>query len=417
MKVLVIGSGGREHALAWKLQQSEMVDEIFIAPGNGGTRQIGTNVPIAANDLEGLLDFAIQQKIDVTIVGPEEPLVLGIVDLFQQHGLKIFGPNKKSAQLEGSKNFSKKIMVKYSIPTARYQSYTSFKQAQEGLDLFNYPLVIKADGLALGKGVFIVDSKPEALEVLEQIFVQRIFDSQGSRVVIEEFLTGEEASLLVFVSGNRVFPLQSARDYKRIGENDEGPNTGGVGCYSPSELFTSELDEIIDEKILKPIERGLREEGLEYVGILYIGLMLVDNQPYCLEFNVRFGDPETEVIVPRLESDLLWLIQQALNYQLCQEDFKWLPEAAIGVVVTAEGYPGSYQKGHHITGLDSLDSKVMVFHNGTKFDTEYKTNGGRVLTVVTTCSVSACKDSIYQALEKIEFSGMYYRNDIACHLK
>lgn len=414
MKVLVVGGGGREHALCWKLAQSNKVYKIYCAPGNGGIGEVAENVNIAANDIEALLDFALKEGIDLTIVGPEEPLVLGIVDRFQEKGLKIFGANKKAAQLEGSKSFSKSFMEKYYVPTARYRSYDDYNLAVKDLDDFKYPLVVKADGLCLGKGVVICQTKEEAEAVLKEFLVDKIFGSQGCRVVIEEYLDGIEASLLCFVSQGKLIPMESAKDYKKIYEGDEGPNTGGVGCYSPSPLFTPDLKEKIDRKVIKNIIQGMEEEGLFYSGILFIGLMIVNNEPYVLEFNVRFGDPETEVLMPRLESDLVDLIEKSLDGSIEFEDLKWKDEACLTVVVTSEGYPAKYQKGFKITGLDQLDNDIVVFHNGTKYeDDNLVTAGGRVISVTSLgSSLEEAREKIYKNIQKIDFKGIYYRKDI-----
>ena len=313
MKVLVIGSGGREHALCWKIAKSKKVNKLYCAPGNGGTAQLAENIDIASNDIEGLLSFALENKIDLTIVGPEEPLVLGIVDRFKEKGLRIFGANKESAQLEGSKEFSKKFMERHNVPTAKYKSFTNFQDAIKGIEDFSYPLVIKADGLCLGKGVFICESEKEAIDILEDILNKKVFGSEGNTVVIEEFLDGIEASLLCFVSGSKIVPMESAKDYKKIFENDLGPNTGGVGCYSPSKLFTEELKLRIKKDILNSIKLGLEKDGLNFTGILFIGLMIVKGEPKVLEFNVRFGDPETEVLMPRLKSDLVELMEKSID--------------------------------------------------------------------------------------------------------
>ncbi len=414
MKVLVIGSGGREHALCWKIFKSNKVDKIYCAPGNGGTRLIAENVDIQANDIEGLLDFAVKNKIDLTVVGPEEPLVLGIVDLFQEKGLKIFGPDKKCAMLEGSKSYAKDFMEKYHIPTAKYRSYEDYEEACKALDEFNFPLVIKADGLCLGKGVEIVESKEEALRVLEDILKHKKFGKEGDKVVIEEFLRGTEASLLCFVSGNKLIPMESAKDYKKAYDNDEGPNTGGVGAFSPSPLFTEGLRKNIREEILSRIEEGLEKEGLNYKGILYIGLMVEEEKAKVLEFNARFGDPETEVLLPRLESDIVDLFLKTIDSTLDPKDLVWKKEKSLTVVLTSEGYPLSYEKGYEITGYDDLDESIILFHNGTKYEGgKLLTNGGRVLSVTALApTLDEAKDMVYSNIEKINFRGMSFRKDI-----
>lgn len=414
MNLLVIGSGGREHALCWKLAQSDRVDKIYCAPGNGGTALVAENVDIAADNIEGLLEFALGKDIDLTLVGPEDPLVLGIVDRFREAGLRIFGADKRAAQLEGSKEFAKRFMEKHKIATARYGSYSNYEEAIKGLDDFNYPLVIKADGLCLGKGVVICDSRKMAEETLDDILNQRIFGDEGSSVVIEEFLDGIEASLLCFVSEGKVIPMESAKDHKQIYDGDKGPNTGGVGCYSPSPLFTDDLKEKIDREIVSRIINGLREDDLFYNGILFIGFMVVDGEPYVLEFNVRFGDPETEVLMPRLESDLVDLIDKCLESSIDESDLVWSPKPCVTVVATSAGYPGQYEKDFEIIGLDQLNDDILVFHNGTKYiDNKLVTNGGRVISVTSLGNtMEDARRKIYEDLGKIDFKGIYYRKDI-----
>lgn len=413
MKVLVIGSGGREHALCWKLSQSDKITELYCAPGNGGTSLVATNVNIAANDVERLLKFAKTTEIDITIVGPEEPLVLGIVDEFEEEGLNVFGPNSFSAKLEGSKDFAKKFMVNNNIPTARYESYTEYKDAIRALDNFAYPVVIKADGLCLGKGVVICEDRQMAEMTLKEILQDEIFGKEGSRVVIEEFLKGTEASLLCFVSHNKLYPMESAKDYKQIYDGDRGPNTGGVGCYSPSPLFTQELNEIIKKNVLEPIEAGLEKEGHDFTGILFIGFMIEDNNPKVLEFNVRFGDPETEVVLPRLKGDLLNIFIKAMVGNLHEEDILWDEKSCMTVVLTSGGYPGYYKKGFEITGLKDVSDEIIVFHNGTsKLGEKFFTNGGRVLSITSVGDISESRELIYENIKHISFNEMGYRKDI-----
>lgn len=414
MKILIIGSGGREHALCWKISQSSRVSKIYCAPGNGGTSNVAENIDIASNDIEELLNFALDKKIDLTIVGPEEPLVLGIVDRFEENDLKIFGANKKSAQLEGSKEFSKKFMEKYNIPTAKYRSFTDYEEAVKAIEEFSYPLVIKADGLCLGKGVFICQSKDEALSTLEDILKDKCFGEEGEKVVIEEYLDGIEASLLCFVTKGKIIPMESAKDYKKIYEGDLGPNTGGVGCFSPSPLFTEEFNKQGQEDILDKIRIGLEEEGLNYSGILFIGLMIVDGKANVLEFNVRFGDPETEVLLPRLNSDLIEIIEKTIDGSIEKTDFIWDNRPSVGVLATSKGYPGKYEKGFPISGLEDLDKSIIVFHNGTTYvENQLVTNGGRVLTIVSLGEdMEEARNNIYNNIDKIKFNGIYYRKDI-----
>ncbi|MDR7869278.1 MAG: phosphoribosylamine--glycine ligase [Tissierellaceae bacterium] len=414
MKLLVIGSGGREHGLCWKLAGSDKVEKIFCAPGNGGTAEVAENVDINSDDIEGLLDFALNNNIDLTIVGPEDPLVMGVVDKFQEKGLKIFGANKKAAQLEGSKDFSKRFMEKHNVLTAKYRTFRDYDEAVKGLEEFNYPLVIKADGLCLGKGVVICDSRNMAIDTLDEILNNKVFGDEGNTIVIEEFLDGIEASLLCFVSNDKVIPMESAKDYKKIYEGDKGPNTGGVGCYSPSPLFTEELMNKIDKDIIQNIVNGIREDGLFFNGILFIGLMIVAGEPYVLEFNVRFGDPETEVLMPRLDSDLVDLIEKAIDGSIEETDLVWKDKVCLTVVTTSEGYPGKYEKGFKITGLDEIDKDIVVFHNGTKYlDADLVTNGGRVMSITALGdTMEEARNKIYNNIGKIDFQGINYRKDI-----
>lgn len=415
MKVLVIGSGGREHALCWKLAESKDIEEIFCAPGNGGTQEFANNIEIAANDIESLLEFAINNKIDLTIVGPEEPLTLGIVDRFKEKGLKIFGPDKRASQLEGSKEFSKKFMEKYRIPTAKYKTFTSFKEAKMSLNSFSYPLVIKADGLCLGKGVFICQNEDDAIGVLKDILEDKCFGDEGEKIIIEEFLEGVEASLLCFVSGNKIIPMESAKDHKKIEEGEKGLNTGGIGAFSPSNIMTGDLKKSIDEEILKNISQGLKEESLEYEGILFIGFMINGNDIKVLEFNVRFGDPETESVLIRLKSDIAQIILKTIDGSIKEEDLVWDARYSICVVTTSLGYPLDYEKGFEISGLKDLDSSIRVFHNGTAYkEGKLVTNGGRVLTVSTLGeSIEMAREKVYSEIEKISYKNIYYRKDIA----
>ena len=414
MKVLIVGSGGREHALAWKLTESKRVNKIYCAPGNGGTGEFCQNLDIRSDDIEGLLDFALREAIDLTIVGPEDPLVMGIVDKFQEKGLRIFGPGKKAAQLEGSKEYSKIFMEKYGVATAKYESFTDYETAREAINNFTLPLVIKADGLCLGKGVFICNTLDEADQVLKDILEEKIFADQGNKVVIEEFLNGIEASLLCIVKDGDLIPMESAKDYKKIFDKDEGLNTGGVGCYSPSPLFTGELNEKIKTEILDKIKDGLRAEDLFYSGILFIGLMIENNNPKVLEFNVRFGDPETEVLMPRLESDLVDIIEKSIDNSLLMEDLKWTEDHCLTVVATSGGYPQAYEKGYEISGLEKLDDTIMVFHNGTsEREGRIYTNGGRVISVTSLgTTIEEARKNIYKNLDRIHFNGIYYRKDI-----
>lgn len=415
MKILVIGSGGREHALCWKIDQSDQVKEIFCAPGNGGTSEFAKNIDIAVNNIDGLLEFAVKENIDLTIVGPEEPLTMGIVDRFKEKGLKIFGPGEKASQLEASKEFSKKVMEKYKIPTAKYKSFTEFKVARESLKEFSLPLVIKADGLCFGKGVFICETYEHAEEVLKDILEDRCFGEEGAKIIIEEFLKGIEASLLCFVSGDKIIPMESAKDYKKIEEGDKGLNTGGIGIYSPNEVVTEELEREIKEDILTNISQALREEDLEFEGILFIGFMIEGEDTNILEFNVRFGDPETQGILMRLESDLVDIFLKTIDGSLEEEDLVWDDRASVGVVTTSLGYPLEFERGFEIEGLEKLDESIRVFHNGTKYvDGKLVTDGGRVLTVSSMGKdIEEARENVYREIEKVAYKNIYYRNDVA----
>lgn len=414
MKILVVGSGGREHALVWKIKQSPKVEEIFCAPGNAGTEKIASNVNISVEDLEGLADFAQEQQVDLTVVGPEVPLVLGIADVFAKRGLKIFGPNGECSQFEGSKAYTKKFLMKHDIPTAAYKEFHDLKDALACVDDFGYPLVVKADGLAAGKGVVIAQNKNEAVEALENMMEKAVFGASGETVVLEEFLTGIEASVLCFVDGKRLVPMESARDYKRIGDNDEGLNTGGMGTYSPNQLFDEEFQKIMERDILRPIEEGFAKENLDFRGVLFIGLMIENKQPKVLEFNVRFGDPETESVLMRMDSDIVDVMLKSVDGNLSEDDLKWKEESAVCVVLASGGYPEAYEKGKEITGLDQVENAV-VFHCGTKrVDDKVLTNGGRVLAVTALGSdLEAARNTVYGEIQKISFEGMQYRKDIS----
>lgn len=414
MKILVVGGGGREHALCFKIAQSPKVDKIYCAPGNGGTLEIAENIDIGVDEIEKLLIFAKEKKIDLTVVGPEMPLVMGIVDRFESEGLNIFGANKSSARLEGSKDFSKKFMERHNIATARYIDFDDLEKARRGISEFDYPLVIKADGLCAGKGVVICEDIESAEMTLKEILQDRCFGDEGSKIVVEEFLDGVELSLLCFVNGEDVIPMESAKDFKKIHEGDKGLNTGGVGCHSPSPLMDKKLMGKIKEDILMNIEKGLKDDGLEFRGILFIGLMIVDGEPKVLEFNVRFGDPETEVLMPRLDSDLVDIFQKTIDGSLKADDLNWKNEKCMTVVATSDGYPESYERGFEINGIDKLDDDLILFHNGTKkTNNDIFTNGGRVLsfTALGECLEDARK-KVYSNIERVTFKGMNYRKDI-----
>lgn len=410
MKVLVIGNGGREDAICKKISESNKCTELFCSKGNAGTLRYAKNVELNSN--EEIFRFSNDNNIDLVVVGPEAPLCEGIVDLFKESNIKVFGADKKSARLEGSKDFAKKFMKKYDVPTARYETIKSIEEGKKAIENFSYPIVIKADGLCAGKGVRICNTKEDVLDYFKELFEDKIFGKEGSTVVIEEFLRGKEASLLCFVSKGNLIPMESARDYKRIFDNDEGENTGGVGCYSPSELFNEELKLQI-EKILEKISNGLKKENLEYSGVLFIGFM-IDKDAKVLEFNVRFGDPETEVVLPRMESDLLLAIEKSLDGSLEREDLKWKKEKCLTVILTSRGYPKNYEKGKEISGIDSVDKDIYVYHNNTKVNgNKILTDGGRVLSITALGnSYDEIREKVYRNIEKISFETKQYRKDI-----
>ncbi|MBB6218830.1 phosphoribosylamine--glycine ligase [Anaerosolibacter carboniphilus] len=414
MKILVVGSGGREHALVWKLIQSPKVDKVYCAPGNAGIGGVAELVDIQADDIQGLCNFAKESAIDLTVVGPEVPLVMGIVDRFEEEGLRIFGANRACAQLEGSKAFAKEFMIRHQIPTAKYMECTDIETARKALGIYGHPMVIKADGLAAGKGVVIAEGQEDAIRTLEEIMEAKVFGEAGNKVVIEEFLTGIEASVLCFVDGTTIKPMVSAQDYKKIFEEDKGPNTGGMGTYSPSHVYDSKLESLVKEQILLPIMEGFQRDGLKFKGILFIGLMLTENGPKVLEFNTRFGDPETQVILTRLETDLVEIMESILEDRLKEKEIQWCSQKTVCVVIAAGGYPDAYEKGTVIHGLDKIDDDVMVFHGGTKIhEGQVVTNGGRVLGVTARGNtVEEARERAYENVKKIHFEDMYFRKDI-----
>ncbi len=417
MKVLLIGSGGREHALAWKIAQSPMLTKLYAAPGNAGISQHAECVPIASEDIKGLLEFAIREKIDLTIVGPESPLVAGIGDIFRENGLLIFGPSKETALLEGSKAFSKELMTKYNIPTAAYEIFTNVKEAKHYVIEAEMPLVIKADGLAAGKGVVICDSSEHAVATLTQMREEKSFGDAGSKVIVEKKLEGEELSILVLTDGKKIIPLASARDHKRAYDHDRGPNTGGMGAFSPSmKIPESEIGSVIDIAV-RPILEGMARDGMSYRGVLYAGVMMTKDGPFVLEYNCRFGDPETEVILPRLKSDLLPVMVQIANGCLETESLEWYERACITVVMASGGYPGSYAKGFPIRGLETAKGQqdVAIFHAGTAFNAQKQivTAGGRVLAVTAWGdTLKVAHERVYQVITQINFEGGFCRRDI-----
>ena len=418
MKVLVIGNGGREHALAWKVAQSPLVTKVFVAPGNAGTalEENLENINIKATDITGLLNFAQEQQIDLTIVGPEAPLVIGIVDSFQKAGLKIFGPSKAAAQLEGSKAFTKDFLARHNIPTAEYQNFTEIEPAIAYIRQKGAPIVIKADGLAAGKGVIVAMTLKEAEDAVRDMLAGNAFGDAGHRVVIEEFLDGEEASFIVMVDGKHVEPMATSQDHKRIGDGDTGLNTGGMGAYSPAPVVTDEVFDKVMQQIIYPTVNGMAQEGNVYVGYLYAGLM-IDEQgnPKVIEFNCRFGDPETQPIMMRMQSDLVELCLAAVEGKLNTIKSKWDPRPALGVVLAAGGYPGDYNTKDVILGLSSeTNQNCKIFHAGTSLENgQVYTNGGRVLCVTALGNtVSDAQQYAYEQLKNIYWHGCYYRHDI-----
>jgi len=416
LKVMVIGSGAREHALAWKITQSPKVTELYAAPGNAGTAAIARNLDIRPNDVEALARAAKDIRIDLTIVGPEAPLAGGIVDRFEQLGISIFGPKKAAAQIESSKVFTRKLMQKYDIPCPKGMAFSSYPEAKRYVESQPMPIVVKADGLAAGKGVTVAGSREEALKALSDIMETRIFGPAGDNVIIEECLTGKEVSLLAFTDGKTVVPMIPACDYKRAFDNDQGPNTGGMGSYSPPGFFDAKLTRQVMKTILQPAIKAMAQEGTPYKGVLYAGLMIAADGPKVLEFNARFGDPETQAILPRLQTDLVDILLAVVDNKLSEVAVKWNDDACVGVVMASGGYPGSYKTGFEITGLDKLNDDVMVFHAGTKLgqDSQVYTDGGRVLTVTATGkSMAEARARVYRNLPLIHFDGCHYRRDIA----
>ncbi len=419
MKILLVGSGGREHTLAWKLSQSPRVDELYAAPGNAGISAVAKTVSITSDDLDGLLEFAHSHKIDLTIVGPEAPLVAGIADQFRDSGLAVFGPSSRAARLEGSKSFAKEFMARHQIPTAAFSVHDSAEEAEESLrsGRFSFPVVVKADGLAAGKGVFICRNLDQALEAVNTTMRARTLGPAGDRVVIEDCLQGEEASFMVLSDGINVTPLVPSQDHKQIFEGDTGPNTGGMGAYSMDGLLSETTQQEILDRIIHPTIQGMTAEGQPFQGVLFAGLMLTPEGPRVLEFNVRFGDPEAQVILPRLNSDLADLLEAATRGRLAETDVSWRRGACVCVVLASEGYPGSYPSGREIRGLDMAaeGDDILLFHAGTTFDDgRLLTSGGRVLGVVAqAASLGEAIAKSYEGVNKIYFDGMYCRRDIA----
>lgn len=414
MKILVVGGGGREHAICWKLSNEKNVEKIYCAPGNPGIAEVAECVNIGDSDIDELAKFAKENEIDITVVGPEVPLVMGITDVFESQGLKVFGPNKKCARLEGSKAFSKDFMTRHNLPTAKYKEYTNIDKAIDDIDDFGYPVVIKADGLAAGKGVIISKNREDAIKTLKEMMNDKKFGTAGEKIVIEEFLSGIETSILAFVDNETIIPMVSAKDHKKVNDGETGLNTGGMGTFSPSEIYTYELSKEIKENILDKTLKGFQEDNLDFKGILFVGLMITKDGPKILEYNVRFGDPETQSVLFRLETDLSEIISAVINNKLKDIDIKYSDDSAICVMLTSGGYPESYEKGKLITGLDNLDKDIVVFHSGTKLlDNKLVTNGGRVISITAKGkTVKEAGKKVYENIKKINFEGMHYRTDI-----
>ncbi|MCI8982862.1 MAG: phosphoribosylamine--glycine ligase [Hungatella sp.] len=417
MKVLIVGSGGREHAIAWKVAQSPMVEKLYCAPGNGGIAQVAECVNIGVMDFDGLTGFAKEKEIDLTIIGPDDPLAAGAADAFEAAGLRVFGPRKNAAILEASKAFSKDLMKKYHIPTAAYETFDSPEKALAYVETADMPIVLKADGLALGKGVLICGTREEAREGVRSLMMDKQFGSAGDRIVVEEFMTGREVSVLSFVDGKTIKVMTSAQDHKRAKDGDKGLNTGGMGTFSPSPFYTEEVDEFCKKHIFQPTVDAMREEGREFKGIIFFGLMLTEKGPKVLEYNARFGDPETQVVLPRMKNDLVEVFEACIDGTLDQVELEFEDNAAVCVVLASDGYPEHYEKGLPITGLDEFQDKegYYVFHAGSRFDGEGRvvTNGGRVLGVTAVGQdLKEARARAYKATEWIHFDNKYMRHDI-----
>lgn len=416
MKILVVGGGGREHAIVKKLAQSKKNPKIYVAPGNAGTEEIATNVAISVMDFDSLVDFAKKEKIDLTVVGMDDPLVGGIVDRFEAEGLRVFGPRKNAAILEGSKAFSKDLMKKYGIPTAAYENFNDPQKAIKYLETANYPIVLKADGLALGKGVLICKTFEEAKSGIEELMIDKSFGDAGNTIVIEEFLQGREVSVLSFVDGTHYALMTSAQDHKRAKDGDGGLNTGGMGTFSPSPFYTEEVDRYCKEHIYQKTVDAMRAEGREFKGIIFYGLMLTKSGVKVLEYNARFGDPETQVVLPRMENDIIDVFEACIDGCLDKIDLKFEDNAAVCVVLASDGYPLKYEKGKKITGLENFEGKtdIFAFHAGTKkVNGDVLTNGGRVLGITAKApTLKEARDKAYEATKLIEFENKYMRNDI-----
>ena len=417
MKILIVGSGGREHAIAWKVSQSPLAEKIYCAPGNAGIAEVAECVDIGAMDFDRLAAFAKEKEIDLTIIGMDDPLVGGIVDVFEAEGLRVFGPRKNAAILEGSKAFSKDLMKKYHIPTAAYETFDDPEKAEEYLKTARFPIVLKADGLALGKGVLICNTLEEALEGVKTIMLDKKFGSAGNHMVIEEFMTGREVSVLSFVDGKTIKTMASAQDHKRAKDGDQGLNTGGMGNFSPTPFYTKEVDDFCQKYIFQPTVDAMAAEGREFKGVIFFGLMLTEDGPKVLEYNARFGDPEAQVVLPRMENDMVEVVEACIDGRLDQIDLKFKEDAAVCVVLASDGYPVAYEKGLPIRGLERFRGKdgYYVFHAGSKFGEkgEVLTNGGRVLGVTALGKdLKEARKNAYEAVDWVDFDNKYYRHDI-----
>lgn len=417
MKVLIVGSGGREHAIAYKVAQSPQVDKIFCAPGNAGIAELAECVDIKAMEFDKLVSFAKDNEVDLTIIGMDDPLVGGIVDVFEAEGLRVFGPRKNAAVIEGSKAFSKDLMKKYSIPSAAYQTFDDPDEALKYLESIDMPIVLKADGLALGKGVLICNTLEEAKEGVKTIMLDKQFGSAGNRMVVEEFMTGREVSVLLFCDGTNIKAMTSAQDHKRAKDGDEGLNTGGMGNFSPSPFYTEEIRKFCEEKIYRPTMAAMKAEGRDFVGVLFVGLMLTAKGPKVLEYNARFGDPEAQVVLPRMKNDIIDVVNACIDGKLDEVDLQFEDNACVCVILASDGYPVAYEKGYKITGLDNFKGKegYYVFHAGSKFDGSGNivTNGGRVLGVTAKgATLKEARANAYQAVDWVDFDNKYYRHDI-----
>ena len=417
MKILIVGSGGREHAIAYACSKSPKVDKIYCAPGNAGISELAECVPISAMEFDRLADFAAEKEIDLTVIGMDAPLVGGIVDLFEARGLRVFGPRKNAAILEGSKAFSKDLMKKYNIPTAAYETFTSADDAKKYLETSEYPIVLKADGLALGKGVLICNTKEEALAGVDELMLDKKFGDAGNTIVIEEFMTGREVSVLSFVDGNTIKIMSSAQDHKRAKDGDEGLNTGGMGNFSPSPFYTEEVDDFCKKHIYQATVDAMKAEGREFKGVIFFGLMLTPKGPKVLEYNARFGDPEAQVVLPRLKNDIIDVFNACIDGTLDKIDLQFEDKACVCVILASDGYPLAYEKGKRITGLDNFKGKdgYYCFHAGTKFDDNGNivTNGGRVLGITAKGdTLKEARANAYAATEWVDFENKYMRHDI-----